>query len=312
MVIAYVTRNPLGIFALDDKKSEKFEKVLNIPFTRKEEDVHEAQDQVTPEGTDKTTEPRWQDQLDLSHVDDQELRGNFIKMLEKHEDMWRPGKLGTVDASYHRIELEPGTKPIRQAPYRQGHKGRDIQQQEITKMLDARVIEPATGEWASPVVLVPKKDGYLRLCIDYRRLNAKTVPEVYPLPRMDECLDSLGDAAVFKTLECNSGYWQVPIAPKDRGKTTFTTHLGTFRHLRMPFGLRNGPATFQRALDIIFSGVRWQTCLIYLDEVMIFSKDITSYLGHVDEILTLLGQAGITLKLNVSFSNQGLTILVMS
>ena len=78
-------------------------------------------------------------------------------MLERHEDMWRPGKLGTVDVPYHRMELEPGTKHIHQAPYRQGHKGRDIQQQEIAKMLDAGVIEPATSEWASPVVVVPKK-----------------------------------------------------------------------------------------------------------------------------------------------------------
>ena len=114
---------------------------------------------------------------------------------------------------------------------------------------------------------------------------------------MDDCLDSLGDAAVFTTLDCNSGYWQVPIAPEDWDKTTFKTHLGTFRHLRMPFGLRNAPATFQRAPDIILSGVCWQTCLIYLDDVIIFSKDIKSHLGHVDEISTLLGQAGITLKL---------------
>ena len=297
MVIAYATRNPLGIFALENKTGEKFEKVLNVPFTRKEEDVHEAQEQVTPEGTDKTTGPRWQDQLDLTHVDDEELRGKIIKMLEKHEDMWRPGKLGTVDATYHLIELEPGTKPIRQAPYRQDQKGREIQQQEITKMLDAGFVEPATSEWASPVVPVPKKDGSLRFCIDLCRLNAKTVPDAYPLPRMDDCLDSLGDAAVFTTLDCNSGYWQVPIAPEDRDKTTFTTHLGTFRHLRMPFGLRNAPATFQRALDIILSGLRWQTCFIYLDDVIIFSKDIKSHLGHVDEILTLLAQAGITLEL---------------
>ena len=138
--------------------------------------------------------------------------------------------------------------------------------------------------------------GSLRFCINYRRLNAKTVPDTYLL-RLDDCLDSLGDAAVFTTLDCNWGYWQVPIASEGRDKTTFTTHLGTLKHLRMPFGLRNAQATFQRALDIILSGVRWQTRLIYLDDVMIFYKDIASHLGHVDEILTLLRQAGITLKL---------------
>ena len=177
MVIAYATRNPVGICALDDKTSAKFERVLNIPFTRKGEDGREAQVHETPAGTDKTTDPRWQDQLDLTHVDDHELRGKIIKILEKHEDMWRSGKLGTLDATYHRIELETGTKPIRQAPYIQGHKGRDIQHQEITKMLDAGVIEPATSE---PVALILKKDGSLRFCLDYRRLNAKNVPDAYP------------------------------------------------------------------------------------------------------------------------------------
>ena len=107
MVIAYATRNTLGICALDDKKSEKFERVLNIPFTRKGEDGRETQVHETPEGTDKTIYPRWQDQLDLTHVDDHELRGKIITMLERHEDMWRPDKLGTADATYHRIELEP-------------------------------------------------------------------------------------------------------------------------------------------------------------------------------------------------------------
>ena len=139
-------------------------------------------------------------------------------------------------------------------------------------MLEARVVEPATSEWASPVVLVPKKDGSPRFCIDYRRLNAKTEADLYPLPRMDDCLDLLGDAGIFSTFDCNSGYWQISVATEDRDKTTFITHMGTFRHVRMPFGLRNAQATFQRALDIILSGVRWQTSLIYLDDVIVFSK----------------------------------------
>lgn len=111
-------------------------------------------------------------------------------------------------------------------------------------MLDVGVIEPATSEWASPVVLVPKKDGSLRFFVDYRRLNTKTLTDAYPLPRMDDCIDSLGDARIFTTLECNSSYWQIPVAASDHDKTTFTTYLGTFMYLRMPFGLKNAPATF--------------------------------------------------------------------
>ena len=164
-------------------------------------------------------------------------------------------------------------------------------------MLEAGVIEPATSEWASPVVLVPKKDGSLRFCIDYRRLNAKTVADAYPLPRMDDCLDSLGDAGIFSTFDCNSGYWQIPVAPEDRDKKTFISHMGTFRHVPMPFGLRNAPATFQRVLDIILSGVRWQPCLIHLDDFIIFSKNEKEHVAHVDEFLTLLQSASVSLKL---------------
>ena len=128
--------------------------------------------------------------------------------------MWS-GKLGTIAATEHRINLEPGTSPIRSMPYRQGPAIRDIVKTQIETMLDAEVIEPANSEWASPVVLAPKKDGTLRFCVDYRKLNAKTFADAYPLPRMDDCIDSLGDASIFSTLDCNSGYWQIPVASED-------------------------------------------------------------------------------------------------
>jgi hypothetical protein len=138
----------------------------------------------------------------------------------------------------------------------------------------------------------------MRFCVDYRRLNMITVPDTYPLPRMDECIDSLGDAVVFTNLDCNSGYWKIPVHPGDRDKTTFTSHYGTYRFLRLPFGLRNAPATFQRAIDIILSGVKWKTCLVYLDDVIVFSGSRSAHLAHVAEVLTLLGNAGLSLKLN--------------
>ena len=114
---------------------------------------------------------------------------------------------------------------------------------------------------------------------------------------MDDCLDSHGNAMVFTTLDCNSGYWQIPVRDEDRCKTTFTTHVGTYQYRRMPFGLKNAPATFQRALDMILSGVRWTTCLIYIDNVIIFSKTLEEHIRHTDEVLGLLKEAGVSLKL---------------
>jgi len=146
-------------------------------------------------------------------------------------------------------------------------------------------------------VLVPKKDGTLRFCVDYRPLNAVSKRDSYPLPRMDECIDSLGEAKVFSTLHCNTGYWQVLIADGDREKTAFVCHKGACHYKRMPFGLTNAPATFQRALDIILSGVKCQSCLVYLDEVIIYSKTQEEHVQHLDDILGLLRAARVTLKL---------------
>ena len=268
-------------------------KPVRIPTYGKQEGMAQAQQQK------RVAEPNpdWRTFVDLSHVHDSSLRRDILQMLERHEGMWTPGKLGEINITEHRIELQPGIRPIRSQPYRQGPATRELVAKNVREMIEANVIEPAQSEWASPIVFAPKKDGTLRFCVDYRKLNAATIADTYPLPRIDDCLDSLGDATIFTTLDANSGYWQVPVAHEDRDKTTFTTFMGTFRHKRMPFGLRNAPATFQRALDMILSGVRWQTCLVYIDDVIIFSRNVEDHLHHVDEVLTLLRRAGVSLKL---------------
>ena len=237
----------------------------------------------------------WKDDIDLSHIHPSSVRRRCMRILEKHKAMFS-GQLGTVHATEHRIELKPDTAPIRQQPYRAGPEKREQIREQIAYQLAAGVIEPAFSEWASPVLLAPKKDGTMRFCIDFRRLNAVTIPDTYPLPRMDDCIDSLSHAKVFSMLDALWGYWQIPIAEKDRDKTTFTSHVGTYRYTRMPFGLRNAPSTFQRALDVILSGVRWKICLVYLDDVIIFSRDEKEHLDHLDTVLTLLEDAGIKLK----------------
>ena len=278
--------------------------VLGVTVDSTEDDSSHKDDNPTagtPENSssdDKADDPpkiRSVDDLDLSHVDSTH-RERLREMLRKFSPMW-DGSLGEINTTQHHIDVTPGTRPLAQAPYRAGPRARQIEQAEVDRMLEAGVIEPSKSAWASPVVLVPKSDGSLRFCVDYRRLNASTIRDSYPLPRMDECIDSLGDATIFTTLDCNSGYWQIPVAPEDREKTAFVCHAGLYQYLRMPFGLTNAPATFQRTLDILLSSYKWRTCLVYLDDVIIFSKDVESHFKHVEEILTALQTAGVTLKL---------------
>ncbi len=169
-------------------------------------------------------------------------------------------------------------------------------QNTVNDMLSNDIIEPARSEWAAPVVLAPKPDGTLRFCVDYRRLNKVTVKDRYPLPRMEDCLDSLGDAKFFSTLDCNWGFWQIPVAPADRHKTAFTTFAGTYQYKRMPFGLCNAPATYQRTLDILLSGFKWQSCLVYVDDVIVYSRTFEDHLDQVQMILQVLKRAGLSLN----------------
>ena len=183
------------------------------------------------------------------------------------------GKLGTVHPTTHHIELKHGTAPIRQQPYRAGPEKREKIREQISYQLAAGVIEPAQSERASPVLLAPKKYETIRFCIGFRCLNAATIPDTYSLPRMADCIDSLSHAKVFSMLDALWGYWQIPIADEDCDKTTFTSHVGTNQYTRMPFGLRNAPSTFQRALYMILSGVRWKMFLVYLDDFIMFSRN---------------------------------------
>ena len=199
-------------------------------------------------------------------------------------------------ATEHPIELKPGFKPVRLNPYEMGPRTRELIKAQVDRMLKLEVIEPSQSEWASPVVLIPKPDGSPQFCIDYRQLTERTVRDSYPLPRMDDCLESLGDAHFFSTSDCNAGYWQIPLAEEDKHKTAFTCQCGTYQCTRLLCGLCNAPATFQRAIGMILPGIEWQNVLVYLDYLIIFSANVESHLSHLDTVLTLLGKHGVILK----------------
>jgi len=222
------------------------------------------------------------------------LRGRRKALIDPLHGLW-DGSLGTIKATEHRMRLKPGAKPVRLHPYRMGPRTRQLVGEQVDKMLNLDVIEHSTSEWASPVVLVPKPDGSTRFCMEYRQLNDKRVRDKYPLPKMDDCLDSLGDARLFSTLNCNAGCWQIPVAEEDKHLTSFTTHVGTYQCTRLPFGLCNAPATFQRAIDMILAGVKWQYVLVYLDDIIVYFADAESHLSHLEKVFTLVGENGVTL-----------------
>ena len=181
------------------------------------------------------------------------------------------GKIGRTSLVTH--EIDTGTsRPIKQPPRRHANATHDIVAEEVEKMLAKGVIEPSCSPWASPVVIVRKKDGSYRFCVDYRRLNELTHKDAHPIPRLQDCLESLAGANWFSTLDLHSGYWQVAMSEEDKEKTAFATRNGLYQFTVMPFGLTNAPATFQRLMELILSGLSWEQIKLYLDDVLVIGS----------------------------------------
>ena len=167
----------------------------------------------------------------------------------------------------------------------------------LREMEDIGAIRRSNIPWASPVVLVKKKDGSLRFCIDLRKLNARTIKDAYSLPRIEESLDCLNGATIFTSLDLKSGYWQVELDDESIPLTAFTVGpLGFYECVRMPFGLTNAPATFQRLMENCLGEMHLNWCIIYLDDVIIFSSTPEEHISRLRGVLQKLRAAGLKLK----------------
>ena len=167
---------------------------------------------------------------------------------------------------------------------------------QIDDMLQRDVIQPSSSPWASGFVIVSKKDGAKRFCVDYRKLNDVTVKDSYSIPRIDDSLEQLSVAQWFSCLDLNAGYWQVEVDEADREKTAFTSRRGLFEFKTMPFGLCNAPATFERLMETVLAGLNWQICLIYLDDIIVHGESFEAMLTNLDRVLSKLQEAGLKLK----------------
>ncbi|KAL6459687.1 hypothetical protein MHYP_G00314460 [Metynnis hypsauchen] len=192
-------------------------------------------------------------------------------------------------------------QPIKLRPHRLALAKRVVAERLVREMASTGVIEPSSSPWSAPVVLAKKKDGNWRFCVDYRRLNAVTKLDSYPLPRIDDTLDQLSGSAWFSSLDLRSGYWQVPLVEGDREKTAFSLGLALWHFTVLPFGLCNSPATFERLMERVLSGVPRSCCVVYLDDVLAHGPDFDSALSHLEVVLGAIQAAN--LKLNPAKCN---------
>ena len=218
-------------------------------------------------------------------------------ILIRNQHAFAKSKTDLGDCSIIKHKINTGeSAPIRQ-PLRRTPRGFEKEEEQYLKeQLEAGVVIPSNSAWSSPVCLVRKKDGSVRWCIDYRKLNDVTAKDAYPLPRIDTCLDCLGSAKFFSTVDMQSGYWQLQVVEEDRPKTAFITKYGLFEYRKLPFGLCGAPSTFERCMELVLRGLQWKTLLIYLDDIIIFSSNLEEHLQRLEEVLKRLSEAKLKLK----------------
>ena len=230
----------------------------------------------------------------------QEQAEQARSLLKEYHDIFSLKKhdMGHTNATKHKIVLkDPDTPPFKELFCRIPPPQLDEVREHLKLMLDAGVIWPSNSPWCNAVVLVRKKDGSLRFCIDFRKLNSLTVKDSHPLPRICETLESLAGDAHISTFDMNSGFWQVPMAEESKQYTAFTLgSMGLYECESMPFGLCNAPPTFQRLMQNCLGELNLTYCLIYLDDVIVFSDTPDEHLRRMRVVFDCLHKHSLKLK----------------
>lgn len=237
------------------------------------------------------------------HLSDFE-KSLLTDVILKHQDtlLKTEEKLSATTAIKHKI-LTKDEEPTYTKSYRYPHHFKKDIEEQIQEMLDNGIITHSESPYSSPIWVVPKKmdasgTRKVRVVIDYRKLNDKTVDDKFPIPQIEEILDSLGKSTYFTTLDLKSGFHQIEMDPKHRKKTAFSTALGHFEFTRMPFGLKNAPATFQRAMNNILGDCIGKICYVYLDDIIIIGFNLENHLENVSKVLKRLSDFNLKIQLD--------------
>ncbi|XP_068250381.1 uncharacterized protein [Palaemon carinicauda] len=236
----------------------------------------------------------------LSHLSTNESK-ELNSLLTSFQDLCTDDP-GTCNLIQHDILLEPGTQPIRQPFYRAIGKKLESLRSEVQYLIDHKLAVPSTSPWASPCILVPKANGKLRLCTDYRRLNKVTIKNSFPLPRINDILDNISNSMILTQIDLLEGYYQVKLTPKAQSISAFVTPFGLFEYVVMPFGLSNAPATFQRLMAEVIRDL--PNVYVYLDDIVIANMTWEEHLQTLSKLFTRLRTVGLTINLAKSSFGQ--------
>ena len=207
-----------------------------------------------------------------------------------------PTKLPPSRATNHHIHLLPNSTPVNVRPYRYPNFQKEEIESQVNTMLQNGIICPSNSPYSSPVLLVKKRDGTWRFCVDYRALNALTVKDRFPIPTIDELLDELGGAYWYSKLDLLQGYHQILMAPEDVNKTVFRTHHGHYEFLVMPFGLCSAPSSFQATMNAIFGPCLRKFLIVFFDDILVYSKTFHDHLEHLRNTFQIISDNGFVLK----------------
>lgn len=227
-----------------------------------------------------------------------EQRIQFARLLDRLNEVFAKDDLDLGECNKVTHHVDTGDHPpIHTPPHALPYHLRETHRKELDDLLKQGIIEPSMSQWASAVVYVKKKDGTWRMCVDFRKLNAIARLCVYPLPRVNDIFSIMSGCKFFTALDLAKGFWQIKLDPESREKTAFNSVFGQFQFKRLPFGLSSAPGAFQNALNTVLAGLNWVKCIVYLDDVLIFSRTFEQHLLDVEEVLARLRDANLKLKL---------------